>query len=322
MSTVLITGGAGFIGSHLVDAYLAKGCNVLVLDDMSTGSWDNLKSSLSKYDFDRLKVEQISLESYNPYDSSYLKKFVVESDFVFHLAATVGVEKVLDNPSRCIHNNIISTRNVLKACMRYERKVLLTSTSEVYGMSYSLEQTEVDAVRFGCPQYIRWSYGASKYVDELMAMSMYRQGLDPIIARLFNTIGPRQSGEYGMVVPKFIEQALNNEPITVYGDGQQKRTFTSVYDVVDALMKIMDNDMCVGEVINVGGVWTTTITALAYRIKSLVGSTSDVVHDYDTIELMNRRLPSIDKLKDLIDYKPREDFDECLMEIIEWVKSS
>ena len=308
MSTILVTGGAGFIGSHLVERLLKKGNEVIILDDLSTGSFKNILSIYHKE-----SVLDYTAVSYH----------VQNVDKVFHLAASVGVENVLKDPTYCINNNIQGTENVLKACREHKKRVLITSTSEVYGKSPNPIQTETDDLVYGNPQNLRWSYAASKLIDELTALSMYHAyGLEVIVARLFNTIGTRQTGKYGMVVPRFIERAKKGELLEVYGSGNQQRTFTSVHDVVWALDKLMETDEAIGEVFNVGGVCTSTIIRLAHNIIKLTGSDSTVsLVPYtfafgEHFEDMESRIPSIQKIKKLIGYNPERNLNKILMEII------
>jgi UDP-glucose 4-epimerase len=310
MSTILVTGGAGFIGSHLVERLLKKGNEVIVLDDLSTGIKGNIPSGITFHEDTVLDYPAVTY-------------CVQKADKVFHLAASVGVENVLKNPTYCIKNNIQGTENVLKACKEHKKRVLITSTSEVYGKSPYQNQTETDDLVYGNPQNLRWSYAASKLIDELTALGMYHAGyLEVIVARLFNTIGTRQTGKYGMVVPRFIDAAKKGERLEVYGHGNQQRTFTSVHDVVWALDKLMEKDEAVGEVFNVGGVCTTTIISLAKNIIKLTGSDSMVgLVPYTFVfgehfEDMQSRIPSIQKIKKLIGYNPERNLNKILMEII------
>ncbi|MEA3232050.1 MAG: GDP-mannose 4,6-dehydratase, partial [Thermodesulfobacteriota bacterium] len=247
---VLITGGAGFIGSHLAEACLKRGDDVYIIDDLSTGSLDNVKPLQSDRRFkDRLFVHIDSILNREP-----VLELTGICDVVFHLAAAVGVRYILENPLESIRTNIQGTESILALCDKFKKRVLIASTSEVYGKHLHAPLVETDNIIYGPSSKFRWSYAASKLMDEFTALAYHRtNGLPVIIARLFNTVGPRQTGAYGMVIPRFVSQALANEPMTVYGDGTQTRTFTYVKDVVDALMALMDHKDTLGEVINIGG---------------------------------------------------------------------
>lgn len=327
MKTVLVTGGAGFIGSHLVDRLLQDGYRVLVIDNMSTGRWENLRSSLNKYDETILQVEEIDPTSGYLYDESFLSNFISESDYIFHLAASVGVVNVLNDPIKCILNNNRLTEIVLKSCAEYNKRVLITSTSEVYGNSSYEFQREDDNLVYSSPSNLRWSYAVSKLTDELLALSYYRdRDLDVTIVRLFNTIGPRQLPDYGMVVPRFINQALRGEDLTVYGDGIQIRTFCSVYDVVDGLIGLIESEEAIGEIVNIGGTNSITIKHLAEIIIRITGSKSKIkyvpyIDAYDfRIEDMRSRKPWLEKANRLIGYKPKYRLEHIIEDIIECMK--
>ena len=243
--TILITGGAGFIGSHLAEKLVSDGKKVIILDDLSTGSYKNIEHLANSGNFKFI-------------EDSVLKENVVEdlvksSDVVYHLAAAVGVRLIIEQPSKTIQTNILGTETILKTCSRYHKRVLITSTSEVYGSGISERFREEDSCIIGPPNKRRWSYAASKLIDEHLTFSYYyEEQLPIIIVRLFNIIGPRQTGRYGMVVPTFISQAMNNEPLTVFGDGKQTRSFLSVNDAIKALIDLMDNPKAIGEVFNIG----------------------------------------------------------------------
>lgn len=320
---VLITGGAGFIGSHLAEAYLNKGDEVYIIDNLSTGSLDNIKPLQED---DRFK------NRFFPHiDTIFHQDLMLEltgiCDVVFHLAAAVGVRYILENPLESIKTNIQGTEKVLDMCAKFKKKVLIASSSEVYGKHLHAPLVETDNVIYGPSCKSRWSYAASKLIDEFTALAFYRtKGLNVITVRLFNTVGPKQTGAYGMVIPRFVSQALKNEPLTVYGDGNQSRTFTYVVDVVLALIKLMENDDAAGEVFNIGGVEEITIANLAKKIIKATGSKSviemipyEVAFEQD-FEDMQRRVPSIEKIKNLIGYYPKTDLDEILKHTISSMK--
>lgn len=307
----LVTGGAGFIGSHLVDKLLYEGWIVTVLDDLSTGHLYNLDC----------KHPNLSIKLDSVLNKKLTNSLMEEADVVFHLAATVGVELVLKDPLRTIQTNIKTTEIILDSCLRNKKPVLLTSTSEVYGHSQDLIFKEDGYLTLGATNNSRWCYAASKIIDEFLAQSY---DIPTIIVRLFNTIGPRQSGQYGMVVPRFIKQALNGDTITVYGDGTQTRSFTWVKDVVNALFLLIKKYEAFGEIINIGHTQQISIIELAYKIKSLTNSKSEIIKiPYENIftdggfEDMQRRCPDLTKIENLIGYKPSLDLDQMLKKIIE-----
>ena len=317
---ILITGGAGFIGSNLCDLLLEKGETVSVIDDLSTGSLDNISHLFDNprfsYVIDTILNEKV------------MDDLISSCDCVVHLAAAVGVKHVLENPLSSIETNILGTETALKLANRHKKKILVASTSEVYGKHMHAPLKEDDNLIYGPPSTMRWSYAASKLVDEFTALAYHRtKKLDTIIIRCFNTIGPRQTGMYGMVVPRFIQQALRDDPITVYGDGKQTRTFTYVGDVVKAIYKLIKCQEGSGEVVNIGGTEEISIADLAQKIKELVGSRSEIVFiPYDQaygkdFEDMMRRVPSLDKLKGLIDFIPETPLDEILQHTIEYFRS-
>jgi len=321
---VLITGGAGFIGSHLAEAYLDKGDEVYIVDDLSTGAMDNIEFLQ--------KNERFGKSIFVCIDSILNHETMLEltgiCDVVFHLAAAVGVRYILDNPLESIKINIQGTEKVLELCAKFKKKVLIASSSEVYGKHTHAPLVETDNIVYGPSSKSRWSYAASKLMDEFTALAYYRtKGLQATIARLFNTIGPRQTGAYGMVVPRFICQALNNEPLTVYGDGLQTRTFTGVKDVVGAFMDMVEKEAAFGQVFNIGGTEEISILELAQKIIALAGSSSEIVLiPYEDVfeenfEDMQRRVPSIDKVQQLIGFNPNGNLDGILNEIIAFMKN-
>ncbi len=320
---VLITGGAGFIGSYLAEAYLKKGDEVYIIDDLSTGSLENIKSFQNNPHFkDRLFVFTDSI-----FNHDLMLELTGTCDAVFHLAAAVGVRYILDNPLESIKINIQGTEKVLELCAKFKKKVLIASSSEVYGKHLHAPLVETDNIIYGPSDKFRWSYAASKLMDEFTALAYFRtKGLKVIIARLFNTVGPRQSGAYGMVIPRLTEQALKNEPLTVYGDGTQSRTFTFVEDVVKALIALMENDAAAGEVFNIGGTEEISIFNLAEKIIKHTGSSSEVVLiPYEKafekdFEDMLRRVPGIEKIKKFIDFDPETDLDTILRHVIAYYR--
>lgn len=320
---VLITGGAGFIGSHLAEAYLKRGDDVYIIDDLSTGSLDNIKflQEAGRYS-DRLFVTVDSI-----FNHDKLLELVGICDIVFHLAAAVGVRYILEHPLESIIANIDGTKVVLELCNKFKKKVLVTSSSEVYGKQTNDSLAETDDVVYGPSCKSRWSYATSKLLDEFLALAYYRtKGLNTIIVRLFNTVGPRQTGAYGMVIPRFVSQALKGGPITVYGDGKQTRTFTYVQDVVDALIRLMEVPGAVGEVFNIGGNEEISIKELALKIKKMTSSDSEIRYiPYDeafekNFEDMRRRVPSLEKIRGLIGFEPKTDLDSILKSVIEWIR--
>jgi len=320
---ILVTGGAGFIGSHLVQAYLEQGDEVYVIDDLSTGSQENIQPFIED---DRLKG-RFFFNNDTILNQDCLLELIGTCDVVFHLAAAVGVRYILENPLESIRINIQGTEKVLELCAKFKKKVLITSSSEVYGKHVHAPLVETDNIVYGPSSKFRWSYAASKLMDEFTALAYYRtNGLKTVIARLFNTVGPRQTGAYGMVLPRFVSQALQNLPLTVYGDGKQSRTFTYVKDVVAALMGLMDHEKSVGEVFNVGGIEEITIADLAQKIISATGSASRIqLIPYEEafekdFEDMQRRVPSIEKIKNLINFEPETRLDEIIRHVVDFMK--
>jgi len=317
MSTFLVTGGAGFIGSHLVEAALSAGHRVLALDDLSSGSVYNLANVRSDPRFEFIPE---SVES-----SRVLAELVDQADVIFHLAATVGVFNIIDSPVATIENNIGGTEAVLKAAAKKKKKVLLASTSEVYGKSAATPFREDGDLTLGPTSKSRWSYAASKIVDEFLAHAYWKQHKVPTVTlRFFNTIGPRQTGRYGMVAPRFIKQALDGCNPTVYGTGRQSRCFTCVTDVVTWLLKLADNDRAVGEVFNLGNPEEVTITELAQRVIEVTGAKVGIDYvPYESVyeagfEDMERRVPDISKIVALTGYSPQVKLDETLRLTRDW----
>jgi UDP-glucose 4-epimerase len=315
MTTYLITGGAGFIGSHLAEAFLDRGDSVIVLDQLSTGRRSNLDTVA---DHPRLRFVQGSV-----LDELIVDGVVNEADVVVHLAAAVGVQLLLDQPLTSLTHNIRGTEIVIDAAHRYDRKVLIASTSEIYGKNGGGPLHE-DADRvLGPPTKARWAYSTAKAVNEIMAYAYHREkGLQAIVVRFFNTVGPRQSPSYGMVIPRIVRQAVAGEPITVFGDGAQTRCFCHVRDVVKALTGLLDDPRAVGEVFNIGGEQEISILALAAKVKELARSESLIsVIPYDEaygagFDDMRRRVPDTTKLRTLLGWAPAYNLDDILTETI------
>jgi len=309
-----VTGGAGFVGSHLTERLLQDGWEVFVIDNLSTGYIRNLDAVRGE---ERLHVTLDSIEN-----EPVLMELVDRADVVYHLAAAVGVKLIVDDPVRTIETNIHGTELVLKHCAKKGKKVLLASTSEVYGKGAGEIFAEEDDLVFGATTRARWSYGCSKAIDEFLALAYWRaRRLPAVILRLFNTVGPRQVGEYGMVVPRFVRQALDGGPITVYGDGQQVRCFTHVSDVVEAICRLTDCDAAVGEIFNVGSGRPVTIQQLAERVRALVNPDAEIVYvPYEEaygpgFEDIRARVPDVSKLEATIGFKPRNDLDQILLDV-------
>ena len=312
---VLITGGAGFVGSHLAEALLDRGDEVYVLDDLSTGSIDNISHLKPNPKF-HYTIDTVTNEP-------LLAELIDRCDTVIHLAAAVGVKLIVESPVRTIETNVHGTEVVLKVANKKKKKVLIASTSEVYGKSAKVPFNENDDLVLGPTSKHRWAYACSKMIDEFLALAYFKERKLPIIiVRLFNTVGPRQTGQYGMVVPNFVRQALANEPITVFGDGTQQRSFTYVGDVVRAMVALIDEPKAIGQVFNIGNGQEISIRDLAIRIKKMTGSSSEIVTiPYDQayesgFEDMPRRVPDIAKIRALIGYEPTVELDEILERVI------
>jgi len=315
----LITGGAGFIGSHLAEALLNQGHTVTVIDNLSTGRFANVNHLVDRPEF-LFSIATIANEA-------VMSRLVSECDMIFHLAAAVGVELIVSNPVRVIETNIQGTDAVLRIAARYRKKVVLASSSEIYGKSDRIPFKEDTDRVLGPTTRSRWCYACSKAMDEFLCLAYWKErGLPVVIARLFNTVGPRQTGRYGMVVPRFVKQALENQPLTVYGDGKQSRCFCHVDDVVDGLIRLASASQAEGEVFNLGSTEEVTIEELARRIVSLSGSTSSIVYiPYDQayekgFEDMRRRVPDISKSKRCVDWQPRLRLDEILSSVIKYYR--
>ncbi|PKK90612.1 MAG: nucleoside-diphosphate sugar epimerase [Candidatus Wallbacteria bacterium HGW-Wallbacteria-1] len=321
---VLITGGAGFIGSHLAEACLSRGDEVYVIDNLSTGNLSNIEHLQKNPEYrERFFVTIDTIMNYD-----VLLELVGTCDMVYHMAAAVGVKYILDNPLDSIITNIQGTEQVLALCNKFKKKVLIASTSEAYGKHTHAPLVETDNVIYGCSTTTRWSYAATKLVDEFTALAYWKtKKLPVIIVRFFNTIGPRQTGRYGMVIPRFVKQALRNHDLTVYGDGSQTRTFTHVRDVVKSLLLLTEIPEALGEVINIGGNREISIRDVAEMIIKLTGSKSRIklipyeeAYERD-FEDMARRVPSVEKLKRMIDYVPDSSLEDILTNIIDYMEA-
>jgi UDP-glucose 4-epimerase len=316
----LITGGAGFIGSHLADRLLARGDEVLALDDLSTGRAKNVAHLDGA---PRFRLERGSI-----LDARLLDRLVEETDVVVHLAAAVGVKLIVERPLESLVTNIRGTENVLAAAAENDRKVLVTSTSEIYGKNTGLLSEDADRI-MGSPLKARWSYSTAKAVDEILANAYWRDRATPtIIVRMFNTVGPRQTGQYGMVVPRFVRQALAGEDVTVYGDGGQRRCFCHVLDTVEALVGLLDHPNAVGGVFNVGSANEVTINGLAELVIAMGGSGSSIVRiPYDEayeegFEDMQRRVPDTTRIYDLIGWEARRSLEEIIRDVLAHERAS
>jgi UDP-glucose 4-epimerase len=313
---ILITGGAGFIGSHLAEILLQNGHLVHVLDNLSTGSIDNIEHLKGLPGFG-YTVDTVTNEP-------VLAELIDDCDVVFHLAAAVGVKLIVEQPVNTIETNVHGTEVVLKHASKKKKMVVIASTSEVYGKSSDLPFRENADLLMGPTSKHRWAYACSKAIDEFLGLAYWKERQLPIIiVRFFNTVGPRQTGRYGMVIPNFVKQALAGEPITVYGDGTQSRSFTYVGDVVGGLMALIQDRRAIGEIFNIGNVVEITIRALAERIKTMTGSSSPIVTiPYDQayeagFEDMPRRVPDLEKINKMIGYEPTVQLDDILKRVIE-----
>lgn len=317
---ILITGGAGFIGSHLSELYLHEGHQVFVIDDLSTGSIENIAhlkpNPKFHYYLDTITNRQL------------LRELIDNCHLIIHLAAAVGVQLIVESPVNTIETNIYGTELVLQYASLKRKKVMIASTSEVYGKSMKKQFSEEDDLVLGATTKGRWSYACSKAIDEFLALAYWRERKLPVVVvRLFNTIGPRQTGRYGMVVPRFVRAALKNEPITVYGTGKQTRCFTNVTDVVQVLKHLLEKEEAVGEIFNIGSTEQISIEDLAQKIKTMTKSQSDVVYvPYDQaytqgFEDMLRRMPDVSKLYRYIGCVPQTSLDGTLQEVIDWIRT-
>jgi UDP-glucose 4-epimerase len=318
---VLITGGSGFVGSHLCDLLLVRGHTVHVLDDLSTGSIKNI-AHMHGNDRFAFTIDTVM-------NSRLTAELLDDCDVVFHLAAAVGVRLIVENSIRTIETNVGSTRVILELASEKKKPVLIASSSEVYGKSDRLPFVEDADLVLGATQKGRWSYACSKALDEFLALAYWREKRVPVvIARLFNTAGPRQTEQYGMVIPNFVKQGLSGNPITVFGNGSQRRCFSHVKDNVRALADLMATENAYGQVFNLGTDEETTILALAQRVRSMTGTKSAIVHvPYDEaygvgFEDMQCRVPSIQKVREYIDWKPTADLDQIIGDVIEYFRAT
>jgi UDP-glucose 4-epimerase len=311
----LITGGAGFIGSHLADLLLEQGHSVIALDNLSTGQHKNVEHLLGRTDFEFVLGSILNAD--------LVDDCVSRSEIVFHLAAAVGVNLIVEKPLESLATNIRGSEIVFEKAHKYSAKILVTSTSEIYGKNTSDRLGEEDDRILGSPLKSRWSYSEAKAIEEILAYTYYRQkGLPTYIVRLFNTVGPRQTGHYGMVIPRFVNQAVRGEAITVYGDGSQTRCFCYVGDVVQALLALVEHPEAVGRVFNIGGVGEVSIEALAHRIVELAGSDSKIRYvPYEEayeegFEDMLRRVPDTTKISERLGWEPTKDLDQILADVV------
>jgi UDP-glucose 4-epimerase len=319
MTHALITGGAGFIGSHLSDRLIEAGHTVTIIDNLSTGRFRNI-THLEGHPRFRYAIEDIR-------NIHVIDRLVSECDVIFHLAAAVGVQKIISQPIDTIEINIGGTEIVLQTARRYRKKVLIASTSEVYGKGIRFPFHEDDDTVLGPTIRSRWSYAASKAIDEFLALAYHREvGLPVVIFRLFNTVGPRQTGQYGMVLPRFVQSALANQPIWVYGDGQQQRCFCNVTDVVAAILDLSETPAAVGQVFNIGSSEEISIMDLAQRVRHRANSQSDIKlvpyeEAYETgFEDFRRRIPSLDKIRHIIEWEPTTSLDTTIDQIIAYYR--
>lgn len=315
----LITGGAGFIGSHLAEELLASGTQVTILDDLSTGRFENIAHLESRDDVDVL-IDTV-------FNDDLVSDLVRQSDHVFHLASAVGVKLIIEQPVKTIETIVGGTEIVLRHCSRFRKPVLITSTSEVYGKGSKIPFQEDDDVVTGATCKHRWAYACSKTLDEFLGLAHYRETRLPVaIVRLFNTVGPRQTGQYGMVVPNFVKAALDDRPVTVHGDGTQARCFAHVADVAAALVNVLSTQACYGKVVNIGNDEEVSINDLAKRVIELTGSKSQIEHiSYDEaygdgFEDMQRRVPCLKRAADLIGYKPTRDLKQIIEDVSQSLK--
>jgi len=311
---ILITGGAGFVGSHLADKLIGQGHEITVIDDLSTGRYSNVEH-LEGHERFRLIIDTVL-------NAELMEELVRESDRVFHMASAVGVRLIMEQPVKTIETIFHGTDVVLKFCSRYRKRVLIPSTSEVYGKGASIPFREEDDLLTGATDKHRWAYACAKTLDEFLALAHWKETRLPVVVvRLFNTVGPRQTGQYGMVVPRFVHSAIRNEPITVFGDGTQQRCFGHVLDVVEGLSKLLETPECFGQVINLGNDEEVSILGLAEKAIEITGSSSEIRYiPYeeaygDGFEDMRRRVPGLEKAKKLIGYQPTRGLTDIINDV-------
>ena len=316
---VLVTGGAGFIGSHLADALIARGDHVVALDNFSTGSTANIKHITKNFEIIDGDIRKTDL----------INDTIKDVDLVFHMAAALGVNTILESPLESISTNIAGSEVVLNAAANHKKRILIASTSEIYGKNPKQPLNETDDRVVGSPQKIRWSYSDAKAIEEAMAFSLNQEkGLKVTTARLFNTVGPRQSAHYGMVVPRFVRSALKNEAINVYGDGTQSRVFCHVHDAIEALLALVDTEKTINEVYNVGGTGEITIKELAdYVIKETKSSSSIEYIAYEKayapgFEDLQRRVPDISKIKQELNWAPKKNLSQIISDVAAYITNS
>ena len=316
---ILITGGAGFIGSHLAEALLDRGDKIQVIDNLSTGSLQNITHLIENPNFN-YTIDTIMNEA-------AIDKLIGDCDCIYHLAAAVGVKLIMEKPLETIETNVKGTEIILRIANKYKKKILITSTSEIYGNHIQHKLKEDDNRVLGPIKKWRWAYASSKTIDEFLALAYHIEKKLPIvIVRLFNTVGPRQTGAYGMVLPNFVQSALLGKPITIYGDGRQTRSFGYVKDVVRGMIGLMEHPKAIGDVFNIGSETEISIKNLAKKIKDMAGSSSEILHiPYEEaygkgFEDMMRRTPNISKIKKLIGYKPSVTLDQIIERVIEYFK--
>lgn len=318
---ILVTGGGGFIGSYLTEYLLSQGHDLLILDDFSGANKSN--PNLDK------ESQRLSIIKGTILDQNLVSNLMANVSYCYHLAASLGVERIISHPIRSLETNLRGSEIVLNAAADAGIRTLLASSSEIYGKNPSMPLNEASDRVLGSPEIARWSYSEAKAMDELHAFELYKhKSFSVSIARFFNTVGPRQSGSYGMVLPRFVKAAISNQPLTVYGDGTQSRTFCSVTDVVDALVLLMNSKESIGQAFNIGSTNEITITELAKKVISLTNSTSEIIYKKhaevfgDHFEEPQRRVPDISKIKKVVGWQPKQSLDEVIIEIAEYLKAN
>jgi UDP-glucose 4-epimerase len=309
----LITGGAGFIGSHLADALIGLGHEITSLDNLSTGSMKNVSQLDGRVKFVKGDIRDVRL----------VTELIADCDVVFHMAAALGVSTILESPMESMSTNILGSEVVLSSASKLDKRILIASTSEIYGKNPNQPLKETDDRIIGAPQKLRWSYSDSKAIEEAMARALYLEKQTRVTTvRLFNTVGPRQTGRYGMVIPRFVDSALKDQPVSIYGDGNQTRVFCHVLDTVDALIKLVGTENSIGEVYNLGGVGEISITDLARRVVKSINSKSALQYipyerAYPTgFEDMERRVPDISKIQSVVEWAPARDLDKIITDVV------